>query len=593
MTQGTGKTGGAEASAGLPSIARARRLGDLAPPLLLAAALVAFIVVVLSYGSGHNFLNDEWEFLIYRRPFSADSFFRPHGEHISVIPVAVYKALMATFGISSTAPYRVVSVTLLTGTAVLLFVFLRSRIGAWLALLATALMLFLGPAWQDILWPFEMTLVGSLASGIGMLLALERRDRLGDRAACALLIVSVLCSSLGLAFIVAAAVDVALRRGSWRQRAYIPAIPAAVYLVWYATYGYVAAHHVTVHNIIAAPVYLAAGVASSLQSLFGMWPTGQVEHIHPTWGWALLGLLIVGLIIRVRRGSRPSHGFWRVVAAGVFFWLLGALDYTPARGAANSRFQYIGAAFVLMAAAELFRGWRIRYAAVWAALVITGLALWANIAILGTARTYLDDQSALSRADLGAIEIARRTVDPDFTPTAGFIAGPATLPFQAGPYLAAVDAMGSPADRPRAIAAEPESVRLWADVVLGHALPVSVATGTAGVRPSGEAPRVRGVDRARVRVHGACAVLPAGSARTGVVFEPTAPNNLIRVGKGSSATVYLRHFASSSYAFTPGTVDGGTAAVLDIPMDRSAIPWHVRVSAAQTLEICGARLRRR
>ena len=137
-----------------------------------------------------------------------------------MLPVAVYKALVGAFGMTSTAPFRVVSTLLLAATAVLLFSFLRRWVGDWLALFGVILMLFLGPGWNDILWPFEMSLVGSLAAGIGMLLALERGDRLGDRVACALLTVAVLCSSLGISFVLATAADLARSGLPWRVRVF-------------------------------------------------------------------------------------------------------------------------------------------------------------------------------------------------------------------------------------------------------------------------------------------------------------------------------------------------------------------------------------
>jgi hypothetical protein len=559
---------------------------EVLPAALLAIAVGIFILLVLDYGAGLNFFDDDWDFLVYRRGFSADAFLLPHGEHISVIPVAVYKALLAAFGMTSTAPFRVVSTLVLAATAVLLFTFLRRRIGDWLALFAVVLMLFLGPAWTDILWPFEMSLVGSLATGIAMLLALDRGDRTGDRAACALATVSVLCSSLGMSFVLAAAVDIALRRADWRRRAYIAAIPFALYVVWYATYGYMATHHVTLHNIVTSPIYLVAGMASALQSLLGLWPAHQVEHTHPTWGWALLALALVAVAIRVHRNPRLSRGFWVVTTAGVTFWLLAGINYMPGREASHSRYQYLGAAFILMIAAELFRGSRRRPEVVWVGLAVTALALRANLGALSDGRTWLHSRSDLSRADLGAIEVARRTVDPGFAPTPD-IAGNPILPLQAGPYLDAVDAFGSPADTPKELITAPEADRTWADNVLGHALPVTLAPAS-GVRPGGRAPTVRAANAAKVTTRGACASLPAGAARSGAVFEPAGPRTIIRLADGSPAFVQLGRFSSGVYPFTAGAVDGGSRAVLEIPPDRSAVPWHVRVSAAQALEVCAA-----
>ena len=63
--------------------------------------------------------------------------------------------------------------------------------------MGAALLLFLGPAWSDLLWPFELAFVGSVLFGLAMLLALDRDDARGDVAACAFLAISLGFSSLG------------------------------------------------------------------------------------------------------------------------------------------------------------------------------------------------------------------------------------------------------------------------------------------------------------------------------------------------------------------------------------------------------------
>jgi hypothetical protein len=543
------------------------RIRDALPLVVLAIAVVAFIAVVLDYGAGLNFLDDEWSFLIYRRGFTADAFFVPHGEHIAVLPVVVYKTLLALFGMSSTLPFRIFSTLLLAATAVLLFTYIRRRAGSWLALIAVVLMLFLGPAWRDILWPFEMMLVGSLAAGIGMLMALERGDRRGDRIACALASVSVLCSSLGISFVLAAAIDVALRGDSRGRRAFIPAVPFAVYVVWYATYGYQAAHHVTLHNVVTAPLYLLEGIASALQSLAGLVPAHTLEQGYPTWaGWALLGLLGVVVVLRVARGPRLPTYLWPVVTAGASYWLLAAANYFPGREPAHSRYQYVGAAFVLMMAAALFGGTRrARWPFVAAAAAVAALALSSNLGMLRDARDFLRDQTAMTRADLGAIQIARRTVNPDFTPSEE-VAGPVGLPLSAGPYLAAVDELGSPADTTTELAHAPEYARKWADSVLGSALPVRLAPATShGMRCR----RLRGgIDGGADGL-----LLRSGSY---VVHGP----------KGGAILV-LRRFARG-YRFSPGNLAPASSSRLVIPRDASSRPWHMGALSDRSVLVCDA-----
>src|SRR5262249_57235040 len=105
------------------------------PVLLLLIWLVgASGFLLLLWGSRLTFLLDDWEFLLYRPGFNAHSILDPHGEHISIAPVLIYKALQATAGMSSSLPYLTVSVALLVTTGILLFVYLRRRLDPWLAL---------------------------------------------------------------------------------------------------------------------------------------------------------------------------------------------------------------------------------------------------------------------------------------------------------------------------------------------------------------------------------------------------------------------------------------------------------------------------
>src|ERR1700704_3910534 len=189
---------------------RGRRVLDPVSVLLGIAALAA-VALLLMWGSKLTFLLDDWEFLLYRPGFNADSILAPHGEHISIAPILIYKALLATVGMGSSVPFLAVSIALFLATAILLFIYLRRRVDPWLALLGATIVLFLGPAFDDLLWDFQMGFLGSLACGLGALLLLERGDRRGDGLACALLSVGTAFSSLGLPFIAAACVDVGLR----------------------------------------------------------------------------------------------------------------------------------------------------------------------------------------------------------------------------------------------------------------------------------------------------------------------------------------------------------------------------------------------
>src|SRR5262249_53104513 len=225
--------------------------------VLLAAAVAASGALLLVLGSRLTFLLDDWEFLLYRPGVSAHSVLDPHNEHIVVLPVLIYKAITATFGISSALPFRVASTALFLAGCVVLFFYLRTRVGDWLALLGTVAILFLGAAWEDLLWAFQIGFMGSIACGLGALLALERRDPFGDGLACALLTGSILFSSLGIPFLAGAAVALALRGEGWRRHMYVIAIPAAIYAAWWHGWGHTGDNSLSAHNAANTAEFVA------------------------------------------------------------------------------------------------------------------------------------------------------------------------------------------------------------------------------------------------------------------------------------------------------------------------------------------------
>ena len=118
---------------------------------------------------------DEWQWALDRRGSDVGTFLRPHNEHLSLVPIAVYKAAVRHGGPDGLAP-----VPGARGSprhlacVVLLFVYAS---GAWAArprCWRPRCILFLGPAWQNILWPFQVGWLISLAAGLGALLLLDR-----------------------------------------------------------------------------------------------------------------------------------------------------------------------------------------------------------------------------------------------------------------------------------------------------------------------------------------------------------------------------------------------------------------------------------
>jgi hypothetical protein len=555
--------------------------------LVALGCLVALSGALLLYlGSKLTFFLDDWEFLLYRPGFTAHAIFDPHGENIVVAPVLIYKALLATFGMGSALPYRVVSTLAFLLSAVLLFVLLRRRVGQWPALAATAVVLFLGAAWEDLLWPFQINYFGSMAAGLGMLLALERRRRGGDLLACLLLSVAVFFSSLGLPLAAGAAVEVLTREDRWR-RVYVFLVPAAIYLAWYLGWGHTAESAISISNAGKTPLYVFDSLAASLGSLFGLaspWLTIEDDTLN--WVRPLAAAATAGLLwLLYRRGGAPRW-FWVMLAITLAFWALAGLNQIPGREAASSRYQYVGVVFLLLVAAELGRG--VRFGRDWMLAIglLATFSIASNLQALNSAfeHTY-HPISRLEKADLGAIDIARGTVEPGFV-LSNDIADTGFVHVEAGPYLAARDSYGTPAYDPAEIAASPRHVRFAADKVMFKALRIAAATADSVPFPSSTPTPATATAGVVAVPAGSCvSVASDGDASpllslppTGATFRSPAP----------SEKVLMSRFSTGRFPITvTEAVPAGLAFTIATPPDRASQPWKVKLETTGTTVVCG------
>jgi hypothetical protein len=542
-----------------------------APYLLLATAMAAAGAMTLALTSELTFLQDTWEFLMSRQDLTADNLLRPHNEHLVVFPALIQWVLIELFGMGSALPEYLVLVAFLLGTAGLLFVYVERRVGPWPALFAAVLLLGFGPGWEALLWPFEITFVGPLFFGIAMLLALEREDRLGDLAACAFLVLSLGFSGLGLPFGLAAAVAILQGdRRSWLRRSYVVAVPAVLFAVWYLGWGHEAATHISLENVLEAPRFVAEAVAATAASLVGLGTDPIGGTTASAWGPAILVALIAVLAYRQLRRPGFYPGLWPIAAAATASWALTAFNAAPGREAASSRYQYVGAVFLLMILANLLRGAQPSRRVIALLGVLTLIALGPNLVVLVQGRDTLNEQAVLTQADTAAIEIARDRVDPAFQ-LSPELAGTTTLvDVVAGPYFEAVEEHGSPAYTEAELLAAPEYGRRQADIILSQALPLSTV-----------------VTRDAYGSEGGRSCVDAGSgAAAGIPLRP-GPTR-IEVPPGPEAALSLRRFATSEFPVTTAGAPGGSAMVLRVPRDLARQPWRLRVEAAQGARVCPA-----
>ena len=554
---------------------------------MLGLALAVAGAFVLWETRGTYFWFDEWIWIAERRDFSASAFLEPHNQHLSLVPVAIYRLLFETVGLEHYWPYRALLVAGHLTCALMLFLYARPRVGPVLGVAAAVVLLFLGPGSQNILWPFQIGWLISIAAGVGALLALDRRGRSADVVAAVLLAVSLASSGVGAPFIVAAGVEVALGRRRWRD-GLIVAAPLALYALWWLVYQEPGPRaHLPLGDV---PPYIVRSAGASLLSLFGLFRPDAPFLKRPD--VSLLASLAV-LLPAVALAAWRLHGLHRVpvrliaLLAGVLtFWTLTAIQRGVLAPPGTSRYLYVGSLFVLLIAVELGRG-AVARRPVAAALVLIALAAAAyNVPLLREVGAGLREAGERTRVATGVLELARpnaRSRD-----ALSILPGYPVVSITAGEYFASERAWGPVSAATAAqIAGTSPDIRLAADQELARIDRASVR-GAAAPRREGGPPQIDAVAGGRVERAGACTRLNSGSAPGGQI-DLTLPRAGVLVrAEGGPATLSVRRFGDFFIPKPLATVRPARAIHLSIPPDRAPQPWHVRVRARSGATVCSA-----
>ena len=419
--------------------------------LLVATTAVIACAAILWLARGFTFYFDEWTVIL-----PADSswtvYLQPHNEHPAMLLRLIYAVLLNTVGMRSYIPYMAVLLALHATTVVLLFELVRRRAGDLIAIGAAVLLLVMGAAWENLLWAFQIGFVGSVACGLGALLASPPRGEVppGSRSearggggvqsgwlTALLLFASLMFSGIGLFFLIAAAVWLALtpeRRGNLVWLA-----PVALALgAWYLAYGRSGAPPAPTSlaaNVAVLPFYVVWGLGASVAGLIG--EGGLVGPVL-----LLLALAALGFSWRRRRPDGFTVG---IAAALLAFYLVlglnrGQIGYQQS---GSGRYVYEGAVFwlLLLADAAGHLPWRGTWRPALIACVF--LACFNSSVLLYAYSAAKTEQMLREAADLQALAAERG--DPCLNPDASV--DPLVMPQVTSPpaYYGAVDRYGDPA----------------------------------------------------------------------------------------------------------------------------------------------------
>ncbi len=316
----------------------------------LASLLIAFPVLLFLTRSQWFFF-DEWDFLT-NRGFAGQplNLFTPHSEHWTTIPIVIYRALFALTGVRSYLPFMAVLFMFHLVVAHLLWrLMLRIGVNPWVATFLSALFVFLGGAWEDLIWAFQICFIGSVAFGLGAMLVADRPGDLSwlrHATVWLLLVAGLMCSGVGVSMVAAVAVAVLLRHGL-RDAIVTVSVPASVYVVWLITVGRQGFVGVTFtsDSLLKLPQYIWAGITSTADGATGFVGAG---------GALVLGILVWLIWHRHDIGTR-GLAFAGAIGAVVFFTINGLGRASLGVSEADApRYVYIATALLLPVA-----GWII------------------------------------------------------------------------------------------------------------------------------------------------------------------------------------------------------------------------------------------
>ncbi len=422
------------------------------PGLVLTALCAAAAALVVILGLRLTFFNDDWYILL--GPPGIPSVLRPYNGNIVILFVAVYRAMVSLFGLRSQLPYRLFLGLWVAALGVVVYLIVRSRQGTVLALAAAAITLFLGAAWESLLWFAGFGDFAPVALGLGALLVLQTDTPRRNAVACLLLVLSVLTFSIGIPFALGAAVVIAVRRRP--KQAWIPALPLGLFGVWWISYGTNESSPST-YNPVHVAHWAADSVVASLGAIIGRQRAG-----YP----ALLLICVAALLVWWKL-ARPRPWLLVYLVTAVSFWVLTGASDPVGRSPGASRYAVFNAPMMIVILAELFREIRFGPAAKAAIVAGTAASIALNAANLEAGFDSMQMHAGYAEADLGALQLVAGRAPPNLRLATWMAHDPFLGGVTSARYFDATREHGTPAYlHPAQLAAAPVRDRFAADTVL-------------------------------------------------------------------------------------------------------------------------------
>ncbi len=550
-----------------PEAPKRLSLGRVAPVLVWIALCVAAVWRLLRLGAPETFFFDEWSFVFGRRTRSIQALLTPHNGHLSVVPVLVYRVLFAVFGMKNYTAYRMAGLLVHVAVASMTYRYVRQRIGEIGGLASGSALLLLGSGWQNILWPFQLGFMGSIAAGIGAWLLVDRDRRAADLMASGLVLLSLSCSGLGIAILVGSGALLVSGREVGRV-VRVCVTPAAIYGIWYVKYGEPQGQS---SNLARIPRFILESGGFAGGGLFGR---------DLLWGRVIFGLCLgVGVGLLAAK-ARLGPSILAPSVALVSNWVLTGYSRAQFGDPGASRYVYVGAAFLILTMAEVLRHFPRR-------LIHIGVPILAILSVAGNTKVLHDGANGLrettetTRIELRAVEWARDRVAD------GYVPDKQRMPQLEGrKFLLATSELGSPAATDEEVAQSDNltrsavdriSVETLVNVVPTQRLQEATARGALVVTAS-----------SAIVNPGVCAeVLPAGGGPAKIeIAMNRVPGLALRSGSAAVKVSFRRY--SDGYPESPSfTVEPALNAIVSIASDTApSQQWRVQIVSDTAFSVC-------
>jgi hypothetical protein len=297
--------------------------------LLLTATIVCFFVKSSHYGLSA----DDWR--MAERGQSLGDYLQPYNNNLSIVPIAIYRALYAVVGFGTYVPLRSFGIATETGIALAMFLVARTRVGPIPALVAaTALLWYPGLLIVPAAFNHYLAVIAVLACAW----LLDRDSTQTDIALGLALSFALGSSGVGVAGAVGCLVYTVVGQRR-RGRLLAVAVPTAAWAAWWL---FVAQRSRGPQPRTTAQMFhfVIDGVNASFQGLVGG---------NAALGVVLTVLFAANLAWQLRRGLIAARWALAWTAALVAWWAGLSFSRGQIVRAETFRYALVGSVFVVLA----------------------------------------------------------------------------------------------------------------------------------------------------------------------------------------------------------------------------------------------------